>query len=153
MDPRLRKLGRGVSSVGGACGGIVNEAPAMQGEKVQTAKRRVLIVEDEYLVAMLVEDMLQGLGYEVATIASNIEAAKSAARDGEFDVAILDVNLNGAFSNPVADILAARNIPFVFATGYGKTGPHEGFAATPSLQKPFDEADLRRALASVLGAD
>lgn len=130
----------------------MNEAPAPQGERAQAAKRRVLIVEDEYLVAMLVEDMLQGLGYEVASIASNIEAAKSAAQLGEFDVAILDVNLNGAFSNPVADILVARNIPFIFATGYGKAGPHETFAAAPSLQKPFDEADLGRALAGVLGA-
>jgi CheY-like chemotaxis protein len=114
------------------------------------AKPQVLVVEDEYLVALLVEDMLGTLGYEVKTIASNLAAATEAATSGEFDVAILDVNLNGALSNPVADILMERKIPFIFATGYGRQGPHERFSNTPALQKPFEEADLARALAAVL---
>ena len=120
-------------------------------EQLSGTKPRVLIVEDEYLVALLVEDMLQTLGFEVAEIAPNINAATKAAESGEFDVAILDVNLNGAISNPVADILTRRNIPFIFATGYGKAGPHELFAAVPSLQKPFEENDLERALLAVMG--
>jgi CheY-like chemotaxis protein len=125
-------------------------------ERPSGAKPRVLIVEDEYLVAMLVEDMLQTLGFEVGLIAPNINAATKAAESGEFDVAILDVNLNGAMSNPVAEILTRRNIPFIFATGYGKSGPHELFGAVPSLQKPFEEDDLGRALSAVMeqaGAD
>ena len=120
-------------------------------EQLSGTKPRVLIVEDEYLVALLVEDMLQTLGFEVAEIAPNINAATKAAESGEFDVAILDVNLNGAISNPVADILTRRNIPFIFATGYGKSGPHELFAAVPSLQKPFEDDDLERALSAVMG--
>jgi CheY-like chemotaxis protein len=127
----------------------MSEAPAALAE-ARSGKPRVLVVEDEYLVALLVEDMLQTLGYQVAEIASNITAATAAAESGEFDVAILDVNLNGAISNPVADILIRRNIPFIFATGYGKAGPHERFEGTPSLQKPFEEDDLGKALKSVL---
>lgn len=117
-----------------------------------SAKRlRALVVEDEYLVAMLVEDMLAALGYQVVEIAQNLDAATHAAESGDFDVAVLDVNLEGAFSNPVADILKRRGIPFIFATGYGQAGPHETFEGTPALQKPFDEDGLRRALSEVMG--
>jgi CheY-like chemotaxis protein len=107
-------------------------------------------VEDEYLVALLVGDMLEQLGFEVVEIAPNLQAATAAAETGEFDVAILDVNLNGSLSNPVAEILAGRRIPFIFATGYGAAGPHEHFAGALSLQKPFEESDLRRALDTVM---
>lgn len=116
-------------------------------------KPRVLVVEDEYLVAMLVEDMLTVLGFEVVQIASTLQAASEAAAAGEFDVAVLDVNLNGTMSNPVAEILSRRNIPFIFATGYGKSGPHEVFTDAPAIQKPFAERDLGRALGMVLGRD
>jgi CheY-like chemotaxis protein len=131
----------------------MSDAPAGLAEKPTGIRPRVLVVEDEYLVAMLVEDMLETLGFQVAEIASNIEAAVAAAERGEFDVAILDVNLNGTMSSPIADILTRRNIPFIFATGYGKSGPHERFAATPALQKPFEEADLAQALSAVLGGN
>ena len=114
-------------------------------------RRRALVVEDEYLVAMLVEDMLHALGYDVGEIAQDLAAATKAAEQGDFDVAVLDVNLEGAFSNPVADILKRRGIPFIFATGYGQAGPHETFEGTPALQKPFDEDGLRRALSEVMG--
>jgi CheY-like chemotaxis protein len=120
------------------------------GAAIGSGKKRVLVVEDEYLVALLVGDMLEQLGFHVAEIAPNIAAATTAAEGGDFDVAILDVNLNGAVSNPVADILTRRNIPFIFATGYGNSGPHERFADTPSLQKPFEEGDLGRALKAVM---
>lgn len=123
-----------------------SEQPSQGGED----KLKVLVVEDEYLVALLVEDMLGSLGFEVKEIASNLHAATEAAQRGGFDVAILDVNLNGSLSNPVAEILIERNIPFIFATGYGRQGPHEKFSSTPALQKPFEEADLARALSSVM---
>jgi CheY-like chemotaxis protein len=117
----------------------------------KSARPKVLVVEDEYLVALLVEDMLGALGYDVTEIAPNLAAATTAAEAGGFDVAILDVNLNGTISNPVADILKRKNIPFIFATGYGKAGPHEAFEGALSLQKPFEEGDLGRALTEVMG--
>ena len=117
-----------------------------------SGRRRVLVVEDEYLVALLVEDMLETLGFEVAEVAPNLDAARAAAESGEFDVAILDVNLNGSMSGPVAEVLKRRGIPFIFATGYGKAGPHEEFVDVPSLQKPFEEGELDRALAQVMGS-
>ena len=110
---------------------------------------RALVVEDEYLMAMLVEEMLGAMGFEVVQIAQSLEAASSAAELGDFDVAVLDVNLAGEFINPVAEILERRGIPFVFATGYGRAGPHDIFTQAPSLQKPFGEDDLRCALSAV----
>lgn len=112
-------------------------------------RRRVLVVEDEYLVAMLVEEMLDGLGYEVAQVAPTLEAATDAATNASFDVAILDINLNGNDSAPIADILIARKIPFIFATGYGPAGLDGRYAGTPTLQKPFYEEDLKRLLDEV----
>lgn len=109
-------------------------------------KLRVLVVEDEYLVALDVEDMLGALGYEVAGIAGDLDQATTAAEGDGFDVAILDVNLNGTMSIPVADILRRRGIPFIFATGYGGSGPHELHAEAPMLQKPYEKAELGRAL-------
>jgi CheY-like chemotaxis protein len=107
---------------------------------------RVLIVEDEMLVAMNIEDMLLDLGHEVAGLASRLEPAVSLAREGEFDLAMLDVNLAGQTSFPVAEILAGRGIPFLFATGYGIKGIAEEYRAYPVLQKPFRAQDLEQVL-------
>ncbi len=107
---------------------------------------RVLIVEDEMLVAMNIEDMLLDLGHEVAGLASRLEPALSLAREGQFDLAMLDVNLAGETSFPVAAILAGRGIPFLFATGYGVKGIAEDYRAYPVLQKPFRARDLELAL-------
>ena len=108
------------------------------------AERRlnILIVEDEMLLAMNIEDMLLERGHAVAGIAGRIEPALALARDGEFDVAILDVNLAGDRSFPVADALAARGIPFLFATGYGRAGIEPAYRDRPVLQKPFRAAEL-----------
>ena len=113
------------------------------------ARRRVLVVEDEYLVAMLVEEMLESLGYDVAQVAPTLEAAMNAATNASFDVAILDINLNGNPSVPIAEVLMARSIPFIFATGYGPAGLDSRFALTPTLQKPFYEEELKRLLEAV----
>jgi CheY-like chemotaxis protein len=94
--------------------------------------------------------MLQTLGYSVSEIVANLDDAMRAAEKDDFDVAILDVNLNGTMSNPIADVLKRRSIPFIFATGYGKSGPHESFSGTPSLQKPFEEVELGRLLREVM---
>ena len=101
------------------------------------------------LVAMNIEDMLLDLGHEVAGLASRLEPALSLAREGAFDLAMLDVNLAGQQSFPVADILAARGIPFLFATGYGTKGIAEQYRDRPVLQKPFRARDLGEALAKI----
>jgi CheY-like chemotaxis protein len=109
-------------------------------------KLRVLIVEDEELIAMFVEDMLTDLGHEVAAIAARMEDAIRAAETGLFDFAIVDVNLDGQPSYPVAEILKTRGIPFVFATGYGAAGLDPAYAGAATLQKPFAQAELQAAL-------
>ena len=107
---------------------------------------RILIVEDEMLVAMNIEDMLLDLGHEVAGLAGRLDAALQLAREAEFDLAMLDVNLAGEASFPVAEVLAERQIPFVFATGYGVRGVAEAYRDRPILQKPFRAIDLEAAL-------
>ena len=81
---------------------------------------RILVVEDEYLIRMLLEDMLADLGYDVAAAVGTIAEASDLAAKGDFNVAVLDVNLDGKEIYPVADILAKRGLPFVFVTGYGE---------------------------------
>jgi CheY-like chemotaxis protein len=107
---------------------------------------RVLLVEDEMLVAMNIEDMLLDLGHEVAGLAGRLLPALALARETEFDAAMLDVNLAGETSFAVADILIERGIPFLFATGYGLQGIEENYRGHPVLQKPFRTADLGAAL-------
>lgn len=110
---------------------------------------RVLIVEDEILVALLLEDLLAEFGYEVAGVASRLDEALARADAPDFAAAVLDVHLNGKEVFPLADRLAAIGLPFIFATGYGARGIPERHADRPVLQKPFLPADLARALASV----
>jgi DNA-binding NtrC family response regulator len=114
--------------------------------------RRVLIVEDEVLVSLLLEDMLGDLGHEAVGPAGNMETALRLANEASVDMAILDVNLNGEESYPVADALAARGIPFVLATGYGADGVREGYRHVPRLQKPFRLTDLALVVAQALSA-
>jgi DNA-binding response OmpR family regulator len=108
--------------------------------------RRALIVEDEVLVGMLIEEMLQELGYGLAALATHLEQALSLARSESFDFALLDINLNGKQSFPVADVIRARGLPFLFATGYGTRILGEPYTDAPILQKPFSLEELRRAL-------
>ena len=108
---------------------------------------RILVVEDEMLVAMFIKDMLKDLGCDVIGPAANVEQALSLIQSaGVIDAAVLDVNLNGCKSYPVADELAQRNIPFVFATGYEKRSLPSQYISTPFLQKPFTEGDLKDSL-------
>ena len=107
---------------------------------------RILIVEDEMLVAMNIEDMLLDLGHEVAGLASRLNSALTLAGETAIDAAMLDVNLAGETSFPVADLLAERGIPFLFATGYGLKGIEERYRNRPVLQKPFRAGDLQAAL-------
>ena len=113
---------------------------------------RVLIVEDEALIAMLVEDYLDELGCEVVGTASRLEEGMRKATDLQIDVAVLDVNLAGTLSYPIAEVLSARNIPFIFASGYGLTALPNGLTGTRVLPKPFEQKSLADALMGALGA-
>ncbi len=113
------------------------------------AKRRVLVVEDELMIRMLLEDMLDDLGYVVAGVAGRIDEAVALAKTAEFDIAILDVNLNGHAVSPVVEVLDARGLPYIFATGYGEKGLPEAHRGRPTLQKPFQQETLGRALSAI----
>lgn len=106
---------------------------------------RVLVVEDEAMVAMLVEDELLGAGAQVVGPAASVEDAMrllDGIGDGGLDIGVLDMNLGGRSVLPVADALARRAVPFIFMTGYGDTGIHGPHAGVPVLQKPFSPCDL-----------
>ncbi len=108
---------------------------------------RILVVEDEMTIALYLEDLLLELGHEVAGLAMRLPQAMEMAKSAEIDMAILDVNLDGRTSYPVADILAARGVPFMFATGYGLAGVEAPYNQRLIIKKPFNADDLRRAIA------
>ena len=113
---------------------------------------RLLVVEDETLVAMMVEDILADLGCIVVAVAGSVERGLSIANDPQaaLDAAVLDVNLGGEKVYPVAEALAAKGVPFVFATGYGVAGIAPRFSHVPALAKPYEQRALEAALTAVL---
>jgi two-component SAPR family response regulator len=111
---------------------------------------RVLVVEDEMMVSMLLEDMLSEIGCTPVGPATRIEQALTLVENAGFDIAILDVNLDGRESYPIAEALAARAIPFVFASGYKAGRLREEYRNIPSLQKPFQRSELQRTLTTAL---
>ena len=114
------------------------------------AGQRVFVVEDESLVMMLLEDSLVDAGCEIAGMASRIDDALEKAAALSYDVAVLDVNLNGRQTFEVARCIAERGIPYVFATGYGPASLLADFRHVPILQKPFQQQDLETALRQAL---
>lgn len=110
---------------------------------------RVLLVEDENLVALLLEDMLAELGHSVVGPLAHLEKALEAAQCEAIDFAILDVNISGKEAYPVAKRLAARGIPFAFSTGYGRRSLPEQYRDRPTLQKPFRQRDLEKLFVAV----
>lgn len=131
--------------------GSTNDAPRPDGALDGVlAGKRILVVEDESIVAMLVEDVLTDLGAAVVGPASRVAEALGLVGAGGVDAALLDVNLAGETTTAVAEELGRRNIPFAFATGYGAAGLPPGFAGHPVLQKPFLERELHDMLARVL---
>jgi CheY-like chemotaxis protein len=118
----------------------------MMSEESSVVGKRVLVVEDELMIRMLLQDMLADLGCTLAGEAGRIDEALALAKQSEFDVAILDVNLNGQPISPVVEVLIARGLPFVFATGYGQRGVPEPYRTTPTLQKPFQADALAQAI-------
>ena len=110
----------------------------------------VFLVEDEVMIRMMVSDMLEELGYTVAAEAGEIGEALRLAETTYFDLAILDVNVNGKVISPVADLIKARKRPFIFATGYGTSGLPEEYRNQPALQKPFQLETLARMIDATL---
>ena len=110
----------------------------------------VFLVEDEVMIRMMVADMLEELGFSIAAEAGDISEAMKLAQSTDFDIAILDVNVNGKVISPVAELIEARKRPFIFATGYGSAGLPEEFRDRPALQKPFQLETLARMIDSAL---
>ena len=131
----------------------------MEGSTGRPAKltgKRVLVVEDEIFVSLLVEDELRGAGAEVIGPAPSVSDAlrlvEAAAADGGIGVAVLDINLGGRHVEPVADRLAALGVPFLFATGYGENCDTGGHGAAPILSKPFAPGRLVAAVEALASA-
>lgn len=114
--------------------------------------RRILVVEDEMLVAMMLEDMVLELGHVVVGPASGLEEAIRLAETETLDCAILDLNLGqGVLSTPVAEVLRERQVPFLLATGYGASAVTDGLGEAGVLGKPYSSNDVRTALEAMLG--
>jgi DNA-binding response OmpR family regulator len=119
--------------------------PCVRGGEMST-NLRIFLVEDETMIRMLVVDMLEELGHTVAGEAARIDQALQLAQSTDFDIAILDVNLNGKVITPVAQLIEGRSLPIIFATGYGAAGLPEEFKDRPALQKPFELNALAAAI-------
>jgi CheY-like chemotaxis protein len=117
---------------------------------IRPAGCSVFLVEDEVMIRMMVADMLEELGHSVAAEAGEIGEAVKLAQSTEFDLAILDVNVNGKVITPVAELINARNRPFIFATGYGSSGLPPEYRDRPALQKPFQLETLAQVIASAM---
>ncbi|MBV5268756.1 MAG: response regulator [Afipia sp.] len=122
----------------------------MPGVLKAAVRRSVLLVEDEVMIRMMVADMLEEIGYTIAAEAGDIDEAVRLVQVTDFDIAILDVNVNGKVITPVAEAVQLRGLPFVFATGYGAQGLPEKFRDRPTIQKPFQIETLARTIESVL---
>lgn len=110
----------------------------------------VFLAEDEAMIRMMIADMLEELGYSIAAEASNVASALLLARSARFDLAILDVKLDGEMISPVAGVLKASSVPFFFASGYGSPPLPEAFQGYLTLQKPFQIEGLARAISETL---
>jgi two-component sensor histidine kinase/two-component SAPR family response regulator len=113
----------------------------------QSVVRRVLLVEDEALIGMMMVDILMELGYSVIGPITNVYEAMAAAKSGDFEYAVLDINLKGELVYPVADHLINAGVPFVFVTGYSAERIDKRYSGMPTLQKPLQKKDLQSAFA------
>ena len=112
---------------------------------------RILLIEDEVVIAMTAEDMLEEIGCEVVAQAANFDDAMQCALEGDFDLALVDINLNGVMSLPVAKVLREAGKPFIFTTGYGNVGLESDFSDATVVTKPYTMRTLSQAIASVTG--
>ena len=112
---------------------------------------RIFLVEDEAIIAMMAEDMLEELGCETVATATALAEALDAIETVPFDLALLDINLNGVDSGPVAEKLRASGRPFIFTTGYGSAGRAPAYSDVPLVTKPYRSTDLADAIRRALG--
>lgn len=122
----------------------------MTGTVHELSGRRVLVVEDESRIAMLLQDFLQDMGCEVVAIAARFEDGLQKAASLNFDLAVLDVNLHGQTSYPIAKVLVERGCAFVFATGYDPSHVPPDLHRAPVLRKPFLLRELEHALCAAM---
>jgi CheY-like chemotaxis protein len=118
-----------------------------------TSTRRFLLVEDEYLIAALIEEYLADLEHRVVAVAATLGEALEQAHQGSFDAALLDLQLGGASSYSVADILSSRGIPLAFVTGRAEGDVPAAYGAVPVLCKPFRFGDFAAIIARLLPPD
>ncbi|EPM58639.1 response regulator [Pseudomonas syringae pv. actinidiae ICMP 19071] len=116
----------------------------------QRPPQRVLLVEDETMLAMLMEMMLEDLGFATAYHASTLDDGIEYARNGDYDLAILDINIIGGNSFPIAAAIAHRGIPFLFCSGYGRLGIPDVWIDQRCVAKPFSAEQLDKALSELL---
>ncbi|AKF45886.1 response regulator [Pseudomonas fragariae (ex Marin et al. 2024)] len=116
----------------------------------RTSHPKVLLVEDETMLAMLMEMMLEDLGFATAYHASTLNDGVEYARNGEYDLAILDINIIGGNSFPIAAAIADRGIPFMFCSGYGRLGIPDAWLNRRCVAKPFSAEQLSEALSELL---
>ena len=140
-----------MSSLANPCSPVPAPAVPQGHGELRLGAPRILVVEDEMTVAMLIEDMVVELAYEVAAVVPRLEDAMRLLDSDSFDLAMLDVHLNGKTVFPFAAELEMRGIPFLFATAYGPRGIPAEFQDHIVLQKPFGPVELRRALIKLNG--
>jgi DNA-binding response OmpR family regulator len=131
----------------------VTGATVARGDDVEMIKQpaRILVIEDESLVGMLIEQAIIEIGCEVAGVASQIDTALELIASSQFDAAVLDINLRGEMSFPAARALRAKGAPFAFATGYEATQIPSDLRDAPVLQKPFQTEQLEATLRRLVG--
>jgi DNA-binding response OmpR family regulator len=113
---------------------------------------KALLVEDEGMVALLIEEMLTDLGVEIVASVARLADACELARTATIDFALLDVNLGSEFIFPAARLLRERQVPFMFSTGYGSKGANDEFSDVPAIAKPFNIGQLEEKLRTLLGS-
>lgn len=122
----------------------------MSAQSRHAGEPSILVVEDEALIVMLIEDTLHEHGYRPVGPAGRVGEALRLIEETSPDAAVLDINLDGEEVFPVVERLAARGIPFLFLTGYGRAGLQGRWSEAPVLQKPFLPADLARHLGQLV---
>ena len=127
----------------------------MSGVNEQLNGKRLLVVEDEAFIALMLEELLEGFGCSVVGVAGTLSRGLAMVDDESLSIdgAVLDINLGGEKVFPVAERLLARGVPFVFCTGYGAGGLPGAFAEVPTIAKPYLEETLRKTLVSRFAAE